>query len=137
MSGRLVGDVIEWLQTPAAAGVGDNEALVLITIADRVLSEETREMRRFKGDQCSLHQRICRVLGVTPKGLRPVLQKLARRGLEVRVEIGRDRLGRPIYARRGHAMGFRLPELPASVRLPEREDEAEQEDGPGGLAACG
>jgi hypothetical protein len=41
-------------------------------------------------------------------GLREVLQRLARRNLDVRVPIGADRRGRPLYAVPGRSPTFRL-----------------------------
>jgi hypothetical protein len=55
--------------------------------------------------------------------LKKIFQELAARGLEVRVQIRKDgkplfdKAGRPVYACRGHAMDFALPELPAMVQL--------------------
>mgnify|MGYP001952503064 CR=1 FL=1 len=96
-------------------------------------------MVRFKSDDCKLRERLCQVAGVNSDTLKDVLQRLAERGLEVRVELGRDRNGRPYYARRGRDMEFKLPRFPASVRLPVREGEkyAEKEarkagEGPAG-----
>lgn len=117
MSARLIGDLIEWRRTPKGSELTQAEFAVLVTIADRVLDEKTRLMRRFKGDDCELHERLCQVAGVDQGSLKKVLQKLAARGLEVRVEIKKDVLGRPVYACKGRAMDFRFPELPASVSL--------------------
>lgn len=123
MAGQLFGDVIEWLRTPAAKDLSPKARIVLLTIADRVMDTRTRRMRHFKGDDCTLHERLCQVADVSPEGLKKILQELAARGLEVRVQITRDgepmfdKAGRPVYACRGHAMEFALPELPAMVQL--------------------
>lgn len=122
MSARLVGDLIEWRRSPAGTTLTEAEFIVLITIADRVLDEDTRLMKRFRGDNCELHDRICQVVGVNKENLKKILQRLAARGMEVRVEITRDRAGRPVYACRGHAMDFRFPHLPPSVQLPAIEE---------------
>ncbi|WP_433242647.1 hypothetical protein [Actinomadura nitritigenes] len=153
MSGAVVGEVAEWLRTPAAEGITDKERLVLFAVAERVLDERTREMRRFKGDDCNLFDRICQVVGTSKKQLGEVLRKLAERGLDVRVQHGVDKRGRPVYACRGHTMQFRLPPLPPTASLPpypaepeaagsggeggrQGELDLEEEQG-GGLAACG
>lgn len=117
MSARLIGDLIEWRRTPKGSELTQAEFIVLAAIADRVLDEKTRLMRRFKGDDCDLHERICQVAGLNSASLKKVLQKLAARGLDVRVEIGKDAIGRPLYACKGRAMSFQFPELPASVTL--------------------
>ena len=121
MSGRLVGEVVEWLLTPAAKSLGltSAERTVLLVIADRA-NDVTREMWRFRADAISLDERIAIAVG-TPKGLQKVLWRLASRGLEVRIQIAQGDDGRPVFASRGRAMRFRLPELPASVALPEWE----------------
>lgn len=119
MATRLVGEVVEWLLTPAANGLTPAERAVLLVIAERA-NETTREMWRFKADTISLDERIAVAVG-TPKGLQKVLWRLASRGVEVRIPIAQGDDGRPVFAARGRAMRFRLPELPASVALPERE----------------
>lgn len=122
MSGRLVGEVAEWLRTPASAGLTLAERMVLLVIAERA-NERDREMWRHRGDEVTLFERLCQVTRMDRSGLTKVLKKLAARGLEVRVQIGESRSGSPVFAYRGVAMRFCLPELPASVSLPERADE--------------
>ncbi|GAA4085104.1 hypothetical protein [Actinomadura miaoliensis] len=52
MSGRLVGEVIQWLRTPAAKRITAKERIVLLTVADRVQAEHTQETQRPEsGDQ--------------------------------------------------------------------------------------
>jgi hypothetical protein len=119
MSGRLVGEVADWLCTPAADGLTSADAAVLLAIAERA-NEKDREMWRHRGDDGKLIDRICAVARLSPGGASNVFKKLARRGLEVRIPLGHGKDGRPIFAYEGKAMRFRLPELPASVALPER-----------------
>lgn len=124
MAGQLFGDVIEWLRTPAAKDLSPKARIVLLTVADRVMDTRTRQMRRFKGDDSTLHERLRQVADVSPEGLKKIFQELAARDLEVRVQIHKDgkpmfdKAGRPVYACRGHSMDFRLPDLPAFARLP-------------------
>jgi len=120
LSGRLVGEVVEWLQSPAADDLTLAERTVLMVIAERS-HERTREMWRHRGDDCTLFERIMRACGLDKAGLTKALRRLAGRGLDVRVPLGTDARGRPVYAHRGRAMRFRLPELPASVSLPSPE----------------
>ncbi|MFB4285672.1 hypothetical protein ACBJ59_61170 [Nonomuraea sp. MTCD27] len=118
MSGYLLGELAEWFQTPAAAGLTANERLALNAVAERA-NKDTRRMWRHRGDTKSLYQRIADYVGVTVKALGAILTRLARRGLEVRIAIGTDKRGRPTFAHNSHAMDFQLPELPACVTLPE------------------
>lgn len=122
MSGRLVGEVVDWLCTPAAGDLTLAERAVLLIIAERA-HEQTRKMWRHGVDDCTLFERLCHATGLDRAGLTAVLKRLAKRDLEVRVQIGETKNGRPVYAHRGKAMGFELPVLPASVQLPERVDE--------------
>jgi hypothetical protein len=124
MSGRLVGEVVDWLLTPAAADLTLAERIILLVIADRS-NDDTRDMWRFKIDGITLAERIQGAAGIDATGLRHALQRLRKRGLEVRVPVKHGKDGRPVYAFKGSAMRFRLPPLPASVELPERgPDEA-------------
>ena len=122
MSGRLVGEVVEWLRTPAAAGLTMAERIVLLVIAERS-NDETREMWRFKADDVNLAERIQSAAGIDATGLRHALQRLKKRGLEVRVPLKHGKDGRAVYAFKGYAMQFRLPAFPASVELPQRRPE--------------
>ena len=121
MSGRLVGEVVDWLQTPAADGLTPAEAVILLVIAERA-HDKTRDMWRHRIDDYPLYERIKRAARLSDAGLSKALQRLAKRGLECRVQVGTDRRGRPVYAAKGHSMRFRLPELPAVVSLPEPVD---------------
>lgn len=118
MSGRLVGEVAEWLRTPAATGLGPAERAVLLVIAERA-KDENRKMLRHRGDDVTLFDRIREVTGLSASGLSKALRRLAAHDLEVRIKIGTGPSGTPVFAYRGMAVGFHLPALPASVRLPE------------------
>jgi hypothetical protein len=121
MSARLIGELAEWLQSPIAAGLTPGEIAILYTIAERA-EDHGRTMLRHRTDDKSLIERISRGSGlkIETDALKKAFQRLAKRGLEVRVQTGTDAAGRPIYACDGRSMGFRLPVLPASVRIPER-----------------
>jgi hypothetical protein len=140
MSGRLVGEVVEWLRTPAAGGLTMAERIVLLVIAERS-NDETREMWRFKADDVTLAERIQSAAGIDATGLRHALQRLKKRGLEVRVPIRHGKDGRAVYAFKGYAMQFHLPKLPASVELPQRRPDqapssgSEPVDNPGSDAS--
>lgn len=124
MSGKLVGEVVDWLRTPVASGVSLAERVILLVIAERA-NPATREMWRHKADEENLFDRLLGATGLGRDGLTHALQKLGKRGLEVRVVIGTDKNGRPLYACKGRATRFALPEFPASFEIPERvPDEA-------------
>lgn len=117
MSGRLVGEVVEWLRTPAAAGLSQAERAVLFVVAERA-HEHSRLMLRHRTDTESLFERIRGALGISEGSLGNVFGRLAKRGVEVRVPTGTDKRGRPTFANNGHNTRFRLPDFPASVALP-------------------
>lgn len=121
MSAKLVGELAEWLQSPVAAGLTPGEIAILYTIAERA-EDHGRTMLRHRTDDKPLIERIARGSGlkIETDALKKAFQRLAKRGLEVRVQTGTDAAGRPIYACDGRSMGFRLPLFPASVRIPER-----------------
>jgi len=48
----------------------------------------------------------------TRDALKKVFQRLARAGYEIRIPVGTDTLGRPIYAMRGRATQYRIPVFP-------------------------
>lgn len=56
---------------------------------------------------------ICEQTGLCPRTVQQALRDLAAAGYELRVAIGKDSAGRPVYARRGHATDFTVPELAA------------------------
>lgn len=118
MSARLIGELTEWLRTPAAEGLTPAERCVLFAIAERC-HESTRRMLRHRSDDEQLVDRIAAVTGCDREGaLKRAFRKLAKRGLEVRVPIRTGKDGRPVFTFDGHSMEFRLPEFPASVDLP-------------------
>lgn len=60
--------------------------------------------------------------GMSERAVSRVLTDLARAGYEMRVAIGTDRSGRPVYAAKGHALRFGVPPLaprPDPQRPPE------------------
>lgn len=120
MSARLIGELTEWLRTPAAAEVTPAERLVLFAVAERS-HERTRLMLRHRVDDVQLVDRLAEVTGLARDGaLKKAFQRLAGRGLEVRIPVKISAKGRPVFTHEGHSMRFRLPEFPASVTLPER-----------------
>ena len=117
MAESLVGEVCAWLESPAAQGMTTAERLVLVVIAERC-NKKTRQMWAYKGDGKTLTEVIAARVGVEVDSLTKVFRRLAARGLEVRVPIGVNSKGEPVFAVRGRASDYVLPELPASVELP-------------------
>jgi len=118
MSARLIGDLIEWRRTPPGQELTLAEFAVLFAIADRVLDERERTMRKFHGDDCELRERICQIAKLDNRGLKEVLGRLTARGLDVKVVLRKDKNGNPIYATRSEPMQFRFPVLPTIAWLP-------------------
>jgi hypothetical protein len=48
--------------------------------------------------------------GLSPRGIRKALERLAERGYELRIAIDKDKHGQPVYAHRGQARQFRFPD---------------------------
>lgn len=139
MSARLIGELANWLLSPAAADVTPHERLVLFVIAERS-HERTRLMLRHRGDDLQLVDRIAASSGLARDGaLKKAFQRLAGRGLEVRIPVKKGKNGKPVFTHEGHSMRFRLPEFPASVAIPERpagpvDDEPQPVDNSAGEA---
>jgi hypothetical protein len=70
--------------------------------------------RTWSGEVAQLARRA----RMRPGSIRVVLRRLAERGLDVRVPLGTDRHGHPLYAVPGKSPTFRLPELPAPPDCP-------------------
>ncbi|WP_433235420.1 hypothetical protein ACQPYK_25310 [Streptosporangium sp. CA-135522] len=117
MAESLLGEVCAWLETPAAQGVTTAERLVLLIIAERC-NKTTRQMWAYKGDGKTLTEVIAARAGLEVDSLTKVFRRLAGRGLEVRVPIATNSRGQPVFAVRGRASDYILPDLPASVELP-------------------
>jgi hypothetical protein len=82
------------------------------TPAERLTGLEIAEF----GNEASRISLIPRVLlmhrtGLSDRGLRDVLQRLSERGLEFRIEHGKDRNGRPVYAVKDREIEYRVPEV--------------------------
>ena len=57
--------------------------------------------------------------GLSDRGLRDVLQRLSERGLEFRIEHGKDRNGRPVYAVKDREIEYRVPAVSEFAALAE------------------
>jgi hypothetical protein len=95
----------------APADLDAGELALLLILADDA-DEETREC--FPG-----MDELCSWMRMTADGVGRVLQRLAKRGLEVRVPVGKDKTGRTIYAMKGVQTTYRLPRFAESVPGPQ------------------
>jgi hypothetical protein len=77
------------------------ELALLLILADEA-DEDTREC--FPG-----MDELCAYMRMGADGIGRILQRLAKRGLEVRVVVDKDKIGRPVYAKRGMRTTYRLP----------------------------
>lgn len=102
MGVRLIAEV----RKHAPPGLDRAERLVLLLIA-----EDARDSTRVS--RCG-REALLRGTGLGPRGLRYVFERLAAHGLEVRVPIGTDRAGRPLYAVPGVQSTYRVPVFSAA-----------------------
>lgn len=102
MAYQLVREVLDHAPPMTAA-----ERLVLVAIAETIRSLAARE--------CELDtEALCRRTGgLDPSNIRAAFRRLADRKIEVRVQLGTDRAGKPVYAHRGQVPRYRLPSFPA------------------------
>lgn len=100
--------LVERVLHHAPAGLTPAERLVLVVIAEQTHAGST---------SCQLSSvDLAARAGLDAsagRGLRHALQRLAGRGLDVRVAVANDRHGRPLYAVPGRVPTYRLPDLPA------------------------
>lgn len=102
MAWQLVSEVAAFLNSPGAEPLTSSERLALMLIAERA-NVTTR--RAWESSGWSLG----RTLGVDRP--RKVLEKLASRDLEVRVRVGMDAKGKPVFAFKGTSVTYCLPFL--------------------------
>lgn len=107
-------ELVQEVRESAPLDLSATERLILIWIA-----EQSREEDRYYRSEL-IEARTCwpgrenlmRWSGISSeRTFRAALQKLADRGLDVRVPLGVDRHGAVLYAVKGQRMVLRLPEL--------------------------
>lgn len=100
----------------APAELTDSERLLLI-----VLAEGARDSTRLSSPGMD---RIVHRMHMDKRSVRRVMVRLAERGYDVRVQLGTDSIGRPVYAAKGHATTYRIPRFPdpAEAAEPATED---------------
>jgi hypothetical protein len=104
----LVGEVVAYI---TGSDLTTAERLVLLTIAEQA-NAGTRQAYQVTGEGGKRRWMLGEVVGLSPTGLRDVFQRLAKRGIEVRVAFGKDSKGRTLYAVYGRQTTYCLPELP-------------------------
>lgn len=117
MSVGLVREVIEH----APADVSAAEYVVLLMIAEKSQEKSHEERGRIvRARECfPSREDLARDCHQSTAALEKILQRLAHRGLEVRVPIGTDKHGKPYFARAGVRTTYRLPTLPVRAdRIP-------------------
>lgn len=107
MAVSLISEVVTYI---AGSDLVLGERMVLMAIAEQA-NAQTRQAWQESGEGGKRRWVLSEVVGVTPTGLRAILQRLAKRGLEVRVPLGKDAGGRVVYAVYGRQTTYRLPEL--------------------------
>ncbi|WKU03731.1 hypothetical protein [Micromonospora sp. HUAS LYJ1] len=101
MAYQLVQEVLDHAPPMTAA-----ERLVLVAIAEEIRSTVARK--------CELDtESLCRRTGgLDPSKVRAALRRLKDREIEVRIALGTDRAGNPVYAYRGQVPRYQLPVFP-------------------------
>lgn len=84
--------------------------LVLAVIADDA-NEKTRTS--YMGIDLIAHR-----TGITPDGIGKALRRLAKFDIEIRVPIGTDKNGRPVFAVKGHRTNYQIPVFPEREFMP-------------------
>jgi hypothetical protein len=107
LSWKLVGEVLAF--TSRQLDLHPRDRLILLTIA-----EEARD----PGRSCSPGPGVLAGrVGLSGRGLRKAMQRLSRRGLEVRVPVMVGADGRPVFAVPGRLQVYRVPPLPVASSL--------------------
>ena len=108
------------------------ERLVLVALAERA-DDDTRLVAAVDTTRDMLLHRT----GLTRSGVKKILTRLGARDLEVRVQLGTDKHGRPVYARDGQSTTYRIPVLRGDLlgnplRGPHRDPTDGSEEAPPG-----
>lgn len=133
VSAELVREVLDH----APADLTPAELVVLLVIAersqatDRLLNGRAVRARECFPDREAM-RRECRL---SEAALSRALQRLRDRGLEVRVPIGKDRTGQPLFARSGQRSTYRLPAFESRPDQGPGSDESTSGGGYGKSAA--
>lgn len=96
---RLYREVLDF----APADLSSGELIVALVIAD-----DARDQNRVSWITLPL---LCARTRLKPSSVRAALSKLASRGYEFRVPHGYGKDGRPVFAARGHAVDYVVPDM--------------------------
>jgi hypothetical protein len=108
MAWELVNEVLDH----APAGLTPAEVLVLVAIAEYVRTEDHKHgIRRTSRPAADIARRA----HMTLDGLRKAVQRLAKNGLDIRVELATGKDGRPVYAVPGKSSTYKIPPLSAAT----------------------
>lgn len=118
MSWQLVAEVVAYLHTADADSLTPTDRAVLLLIAQRAHDQTREAWTRHRDDDGRDLERhdprrwdLGELSGLGQIGLRKALQRLAAAGVELRMVVGKGSDGRPMYARRGMQVTYRLPTL--------------------------
>lgn len=103
-------ELVEEILDHAPAGLTPAERLILVCIA-----EEARKGTRTAEIPA---ERLRRRTGLGDNGLRPALRRLESRGISVRLPLGKDRNGKPVYAIPGRVCAYSVPVFDAPIGCP-------------------
>lgn len=95
----------------APSDLDTGELALLLILADEA-NDETREC--FPG-----MDELCAYMRMSADGIGKVLQRLAKRGIDVRVPVGKDKTGRAIYAMKGVRTTYQLPKFAPTMPVPQ------------------
>ncbi len=134
MALSLVGEVMNYV---TGTDITPTERYILAVIAEQA-NAKTRQAYQVTTPgkaRWVLHERV----GLSETGLRTALQRLAGRGLEVRVPLGLDGRGRPFYAVHGRQTTYQLPAFPGAKgdAQPSANADAQAQEGDGSPSANG
>lgn len=109
MSNRLITEVLEC----GPRDLSGTELALLIVLADKSGDEDRVVNGRRIPARCCFPgmDQLSAWMRMSPDGVGKVLRKLESRGLQLRVRVGTDTPGRPVYATKGHSTLYRVPEL--------------------------
>lgn len=106
-------------------GLGRPEQAVALELADICMDATRRPPQNMNAGA-----RVCEDLGIAMGTLGNILAKMAARGLEVRVPIGKDKNGDLFYTARSHALDFLFPSLPPRASKGPLNDGPLEDKGP-------
>lgn len=99
-------DLYRMLRASILPELAPGEQAVALVLADICMDETGKPPQNMDASK-----RVCEDLGISRGTLGNILARLAAKGLELRVPIGKDKHGRSVYAAKGHSVDYRFPLL--------------------------